>query len=133
MYVKYFFDVADRDSKERINPNKILLVVFFCNLFGVWLAFYQRYALAARKLLAVFRLYSVCCFFFAALLSCVLCSEWNRFRPFQPSITRNGEESAHAHGFQSIEMKTGKPTNKTPTTQQRMHTAPALHRRQENE
>lgn len=81
----------------------------------VWLAFYQSYALAASKWFGV-RFSAMPFFSFAALLSCVLCFEWNRFCPFLPGIARNGEESAHAYGFQSIEMETGKPTNKTPTT-----------------
>lgn len=93
----------------------------------VWLAFYQSYALAARRMLVVFRLQSIY-FSFTSLLSCVLCSEWNRFCPFQPGTKKWREKRTHTltdfnRSIDRSRIKTGKPTNKTPTTVQWMHIA----------
>lgn len=93
VYVKYFLMVLIETRKK--HPNNILLPLFGVGNFlqRVWCGIKVMHWLFAKLLV---RFFGVPFFLFAALLSCVLCFEWNRFCPILLGIARNGEESANA-------------------------------------
>lgn len=125
VYVKYFLMVLIKTRKKiRITfCCRCLALVFFCSLFGV----VSKLCTGCSQ--NCWFVFSVCRFFSSLHCYHVFCvSNGIDFVQFCLA-SRETERKA-----QTLEMKTGKPTNKTPTTQRRMHIAYYTgHRQQQQE